>query len=94
MWIERNWNFEIHEWQFSQFFIILSEKIAICGVISCEMARIMGLGCEVNGISQLRTEVKHDAKKCFCSWMFRDYEFTNPSHSLISSIIAKAQICS
>ena len=48
MWIERNWNFEIHEWQFSQFFIILSEKIAICGVISCEMARIAGIKGEWN----------------------------------------------
>ena len=34
---------EIHEWQFSLFFAILSEKFAIFCVISREIAKITGI---------------------------------------------------
>ena len=39
-------NREIHELQFSLFFVILSEKLANFGVISREIAKIMGIGSE------------------------------------------------
>ena len=37
---------EIHECQFSQFFVILSEKFANFCVISREIAKITGIGRE------------------------------------------------
>ena len=35
---------EIREWQFSLFFVILSEKLANFCVILCEIAKIAGIG--------------------------------------------------
>ena len=40
------WKREIRKRQFSLFFMILSGKIAKCCVISREIGRIMGIGCE------------------------------------------------
>ena len=39
-------NREICEWQFSLFFMILSEKLANFSVISREIAKITGIGRE------------------------------------------------
>ena len=50
---------EIHLWQLTLIFVILSEKLANFWVISRE---IWELG--VNWISQLISEVKHDSVKC------------------------------
>ena len=38
---------EFREWQFSPFFVILSEKIANFCMISCGITIIMGIGCEL-----------------------------------------------
>ena len=54
-------NREIHECQFSQFFVILSEKFANFCVISREIAKITGIWCD--GLSQFRTDVKRDSVK-------------------------------
>ena len=50
---------EIHKWQFSVFFVILSVKLTNFGVISRRIAEIT-----VIGISHFRTEVKGDFVKC------------------------------
>ena len=55
------WNREIRDWQFSLFFVILSEKLANCCVISSEIAKIRGIGNERDW--QFRTEVKRDSVK-------------------------------
>ena len=39
-------NREVREWQFSLFFMILSEKLANFWVISREIAKITGIGYE------------------------------------------------
>ena len=39
-------NRKIREWQFSLFFMILSEKLANFWVISREIAKITGIGCK------------------------------------------------
>ena len=42
------WDREIRDWQSSLFFVILSEKLANCCVISSEIAKIRGIGHEWN----------------------------------------------
>ena len=58
-------NYEIREWQFSLFFVILSEKLANFGMISREIVKSLNsqeLG--VDWISHFRTEVKRHSMKC------------------------------
>ena len=54
---------EFCEWQFSMFFMILSEKLALfCAISAVKSVKLLEL--DINSISQFRTEVKHDSVKC------------------------------
>ena len=57
-------NREVREWQFSLFFIVVSEKSANFCIISREIAKITGKGYEHNFMIYIRTEVKRDSVKC------------------------------
>ena len=60
---------EIHEWQSSPFFVILSEKL-VNFTWNC-------LNWGVNSYSQHKTEVKHDSVKYFHAWIFHEHESTD-----------------
>ena len=53
---------ELCECQYSLFFVILSEKLTRFDRVHVKLLTIRELG--MNGISQFRSEVKHDSVKC------------------------------
>ena len=61
---------ELYEWQFSPFFVIVSEKLVNFSVILHEITEIMG-------IHDIKDVIRWNAKKHFCVWIF--HEFTDPS---------------
>ena len=73
-----------------RFSIILSEKLANFCVISREIDKITAIG--MNGISQIRTEVKRDSVKCELSeWQF-SYFFMILSEKLANFCVISRQI--
>ena len=54
---------EIREWQFTPFFVILSEQLSISSWSHVKLLKLRELG--VNGNSWHRTDVKCDSMKCW-----------------------------
>ena len=59
---------ELYEWQFSPFFVIVSEKLVNFSVILHEITEIMG-------IHDIKDVIRWNAKKHFCVWIFLEHEF-------------------
>ena len=74
------WSMESVNDNFPNFWLVCVINYPIFVWFCVKSLKLWKLG--VNGISQFRTEVKHDSmkcKNCFWVWIFCEYEFTDPS---------------
>ena len=71
--------YETCEWQFSQFIVILREKLVPSKVISREINEITKVWWEQEFMTLKHNMILWNVENCFQAWFFLEHEFTDPS---------------